>query len=562
MRKALAVALIFSLLSTQWSVSAAAATQEDYWQVQFTQEQLENLVAPIALYPDPLLAQVLLAATFPDQIDEAAREVRAYGSGANIDAAYWDVSVKSVAHYPTVLSMMADKLDWTTTLGQAYAVQSTDVMAAIQRLRRLARTSGYLVTTAQQQIVDEEGFLYIYPASPRYIYVPTYDPALVFWRTPGPYVTAAIFFGVGLLIGAWLNHDCDWRHHNVYYHGWDRGPVWVTRSRPYIHRSDVYVNTRYRDVYFNRNVVRNPVNYGNLNRYNTVHRDADFNQVRRQRGPGDQRVQGAPPPSAAPAPRPEQHDNKIIRRNIDPNDPRVNANRGRGQLPREGEQAGRTPQPQPGQRDRREEPPRQVTPRPGTQPPQPQAKGPEARRDQPPVTRPETRPPQPQTKGPEARREQPPITRPDTRTQPPAPRQPETPRGPRTETPRPRGPVTTPGAPPTQPAPQPRVSQPAPQPRVSQPAPQPRVSQPAPQPRVAQPAPQPRAQAPRSPEVFRGNRGAIDPGAASNRGQASRQQQNQPVAQPRTPPPQQRSRPGGPPPQQGSQSGQPAPRRR
>jgi hypothetical protein len=88
------------------------------------------------------------------------------------------------------------------------------------------------------------------------------------------------------------------------------------------------------------------------------------------------------------------------------------------------------------------------------------------------------------------------------------------------------------------------------------------MNQPAPQPRVAQPVPQSRAQAPRSPEVFRGNSGAIDPGAASNRGQASRQQQNQPVAQPRTPPSQQRSQPGGPPQQQRPQSGQPVPRRR
>ncbi|MGA2436405.1 MAG: DUF3300 domain-containing protein, partial [Bryobacteraceae bacterium] len=101
----------------------------------FSPDQLDNLAAPVALYPDPLLAQVLLAATFPDQIDEAARFVRANPDPYAIDSQYWDVSVKAVAHYPTVLYMMADKLDWTTALGQAYANQSADVMASVQRLR-------------------------------------------------------------------------------------------------------------------------------------------------------------------------------------------------------------------------------------------------------------------------------------------------------------------------------------------------------------------------------------------------------------------------------------------
>ncbi len=116
--------------------------RDDQDSVSFTSDQLENLLAPIALYPDPLLAQVLLAATFPDQIDEAARAVRAYGPRYDIDDTDWDTSVKAVAHYPTVLSMMADKIDWTTSLGQAYVEQSTDVMEAVQRLRRTLHLSG------------------------------------------------------------------------------------------------------------------------------------------------------------------------------------------------------------------------------------------------------------------------------------------------------------------------------------------------------------------------------------------------------------------------------------
>ena len=158
---------------------SAAALQED-WDVQFSDNQLENLVAPVALYPDPLLAQVLLAATFPDQIDEAARQVRAYGAGYFIDATDWDVSVKAVAHYPTVLSMMADKLDWTASLGQAYVNQSSELMEAVQRLRRQARSAGYLGTSREQEIEETGGYVYIYPAQPEYIYVPVYDPAVVF----------------------------------------------------------------------------------------------------------------------------------------------------------------------------------------------------------------------------------------------------------------------------------------------------------------------------------------------------------------------------------------------
>ena len=93
----------------------------------FSTEQLDNLLAPIALYPDPILAQVLVAATFPEQVDIAAKYVRANGT-RGIDDQAWDVSVKSVAHYPPVLNMLADRDDWTTALGQAYANQSGDVM--------------------------------------------------------------------------------------------------------------------------------------------------------------------------------------------------------------------------------------------------------------------------------------------------------------------------------------------------------------------------------------------------------------------------------------------------
>lgn len=168
----------------------------------FSPEQLDNLLAPIALYPDPLLAQVLLAATFPDQIDQADREVHANSDQYNVDSAPWDVSVKAVARYPAVLHMIADKLDWTTSLGQAYVNQSADVMAAVQRLRSQARAAGNLVTTPQMEVVESNGYISLWPAQPRYIYVPVYDPAAVYFPRRGFFAGAAIGFGSSFAIGA------------------------------------------------------------------------------------------------------------------------------------------------------------------------------------------------------------------------------------------------------------------------------------------------------------------------------------------------------------------------
>ncbi|WP_411282512.1 DUF3300 domain-containing protein, partial [Gemmatimonas sp.] len=136
------------VISPRTAAVRTAAVRADEDVTRYSENELDNLVGPIALYPDALLAQVLVAATFPDQVDDAARWVRAYGTGG-IDEQSWDVSVKSVAHYPSALNMMADKGDWTATLGRAYAYQSSDVMAAVQRMRRLADTQGNLVSTPQ-----------------------------------------------------------------------------------------------------------------------------------------------------------------------------------------------------------------------------------------------------------------------------------------------------------------------------------------------------------------------------------------------------------------------------
>ncbi len=252
----------------------------------FAENQLDNLVGPIALYPDALLAQVLVAATFPDQVEDAARWVREHGT-AGIDEQPWDVSVKSVAHYQSALNVMADKGDWTATLGRAYAYQSSDVMAAVQRMRRLADTQGNLVSNAQQQVVRESNSYVIVPAQPRVIYVPVYDPIVVYTR---PIFTVGFSsrywsYGVGFPIGGWLNYDLDWGRRAVYYNGWDDvyvgyGGGWRARSRPFIQVTNIYVSPRYRDVYVNRNVVYRTVNYRNVDRYAGYHRDVRFDSRR------------------------------------------------------------------------------------------------------------------------------------------------------------------------------------------------------------------------------------------------------------------------------------------
>jgi hypothetical protein len=269
--------------------------QDSEYYEPYAPEQLDNLLAPIALYPDPLLAQVLVAATFPDQIQDAARWVRV-NDPYNIDYQPWDVSVKAVAHYPTVLAMLNDRLDWTTALGQAYVYQSTDIMMSVQRLRNMAYSQGNLIATPQQQVIVDRGYIQIVPAQPRVIFVPVYDPGVIYVRRvyrPGFGFGGFFNFGRGFVIGAWLNYDMDWGSHRVVYEGWEvRRGGWRDRSRPYIRITNVYVNNRYEHVNVNRTVLHRHVDYENVNRYNSVHRDVTYeNRARIE----SRRVRNEPP---------------------------------------------------------------------------------------------------------------------------------------------------------------------------------------------------------------------------------------------------------------------------
>jgi len=249
----------------------------DYYEP-YSPEQLDNLLAPIALYPDPLLAQVLGAATFPNEIQDAAPWIR-FHNPESIDYQPWDVSVKAVAHYPTVLSMLNDRLDWTTALGQAYVYQSTDIMMSVQRLRNMAYSQGNLVPTPQQQVIVDRGYIQIVPAQPRVIFVPAYDPGVIYVRRvyrPGFGFDGFFSFGTGFVIGSWLNYDMDWHTHRVVYNSWDERGGWRERSRPYVHITNVYVNNRYETVVVNRNVVDRHVDYDKVQHFNSVHHDVTY----------------------------------------------------------------------------------------------------------------------------------------------------------------------------------------------------------------------------------------------------------------------------------------------
>src|SRR5262249_3375241 len=219
----------------------------------FSANELDNLLAPIALYPDPLLAQVLPAATFVDQITQAAAWLRANNDPAQANNQPWDTSVKALAGFPDVLFMMNSQLDWTTALGQAYVAQPGDVSASIQRLRQQARDSGALTSTPQQTVADQQGYVTIMPTQPSVVYVPQYDPAYVYGPSTGALVASSLLsFGAGVALGSWWNNS------------WNRGWNWGGGG--------IY-NINHNNININRNIMNRSVNAANLNRFNNVHRN-------------------------------------------------------------------------------------------------------------------------------------------------------------------------------------------------------------------------------------------------------------------------------------------------
>ena len=238
-------------------------------------EQLDSLVAPIALYPDPLLAQTLAASTYPlevIQLEQWYANNKYLKDKALADAVArqpWDPSVQALVAFPDVVQRMAGNIQWMTDLGNAFLAQQSDVMDAIQRMRAKAQGKGNLTTNAQQKVETEtlesgEQVIEIEQANPEILYVPSYDPQMVYgpsapaypyypYTYPGYYAGTGLAFGTGVVLGAaWANNwgNCDWK------------------------RGDVNINNNNN---FNRNVNRNvnrgtATGQGNAWQHNPQHR--------------------------------------------------------------------------------------------------------------------------------------------------------------------------------------------------------------------------------------------------------------------------------------------------
>jgi hypothetical protein len=227
---------------------------------QQTPEQLQQLVAPIALYPDSLVAQILAASTFPEQLVEADRWVQAHPDlkgnalGQAVDQQPWDPSVKALAAFPSVLGNMDKNLSWTSSLGDAYYNQQQDVMDAVQVMRRRAQEAGNLKTTPQQTVATQDSNISIEPASPDEVYIPAYNPWLVYggpvMAWPGWYPYPGIWFGgpylnfgVGFGIGWYGGFGWGWGHWGFNWGGryaMYGGGRYYSGSRTFYNRGNAY----------------------------------------------------------------------------------------------------------------------------------------------------------------------------------------------------------------------------------------------------------------------------------------------------------------------------------
>src|SRR5947208_1282434 len=246
-----------SLKTLAWFLTVLLATPptilaQQAEQTIFKQEELDQILAPIALHPDPLISQILMASTYPLEVVQADRwakqnaKLKGDALTAALEKQDWDASVKSLVNFPQVLTMMSEKLDWTVKLGDAFLADQKTVMDAVQKLRQKAYVQGSLKSNPEQKVTVEAApgagsqstggqaapqVIVVESASPSVVYVPTYNPTVVYGSWPYPayppayyyppsYVagTALVSFGVGMAMGAAWGHawgGCNWHGGDV-----------------------------------------------------------------------------------------------------------------------------------------------------------------------------------------------------------------------------------------------------------------------------------------------------------------------------------------------------------
>lgn len=218
--------------------SAYSITPDVQNKKKFSQAELTKLASPIALYPDILLANILPASTFPDQIADASLLIRTADDAGLIEEQRWDPSVKAVAGYPGVLKMMYQKLDWTTDLGKAFLFQREALMGTFQTLRAKAKAQGNLSTSENQKVTSETTaagttVIKIEPANPQTVYVPQAATTTVYTQPVSNYqstLVPLVTFGLGMAVGSAMSNDHD--HNDVYVYG----------GSPWGHSHSIWVN--------------------------------------------------------------------------------------------------------------------------------------------------------------------------------------------------------------------------------------------------------------------------------------------------------------------------------
>ena len=264
--------------------------------------ELQSLVAPIALYPDALVAQVLAASTFPDQVAIANYWLQQNKSltGSSlmqaVDKQTWDPSVKVLTQFPSVLDNMAKNLTWTSSLGEAYHDQSADVMTAVQTLRAQAKAKGNLKSTSQIKVVEQSPqTIVIQSANPQVVYVPEYNPAVIYgypyvvpsyvapaYSTGDMVAASALSFGAGIAVGAMMSGGCCGWGYSSWNCGW-HGTAVIYHGGGYYGNSawhGGYYNGGYHNSYgYNNAYNHSGNNYNNYRGGNTYNKNVSGNTV-------------------------------------------------------------------------------------------------------------------------------------------------------------------------------------------------------------------------------------------------------------------------------------------